>query len=75
MENKEILKKFIEEKGDIKIRDIVDVKIKDYDDCIGSIGKHFIVNVITDWGAQKKCYVNRENLDCYMTSINSVIWE
>jgi len=75
MESKDILKKFIEDKSNIKIKTITDVCMKDYDDDIGSIGKHLIVYVETDWGEFKKCYVNREHLDCYMTNINSVIWE
>lgn len=67
--------KFIELNSNVKIKKIKSIKLKDYDDDIGQIGKHFIVEVETINDENKKCYVNREAFDAFENKNQNIIWE
>ena len=67
--------KFIELNSNIKVKNIKSIILKDYDDYIGTIGKHYIVEVETIDNENKKCYVNREKFDAFENKNENIIWE
>jgi len=65
------------ETSDRVITKIIGVKIKDWDDDIGAIGEHFIVECeIKNRGLTKhKCYVDRKTYFDFINKSKSIIWE
>ena len=70
--NAEVIKNFITAFTGVTVKNILSIKLKDYDDNHGPIGKHYIVDAEIDTGEHKNCFVNREALDNYETK--NVVW-
>ncbi len=73
----ELLTKFLYDKEIIPYNNsVIDYKIKDSDDEIGSIGEHYeivIKNNVTN--QQMRLFVNKISIQNYIDGIPEVIWE
>ena len=84
--DKGLLANFIERKSGLDIKEVTEVKLKDYDDDYGAINEHYIVNckiMFEEYFGEddteieileKQCLVRVDEYKRYSENVSSVIW-